>query len=120
MKISLETLSHIDVNDLYRLGAFTEVTKWFPNMRLETNRWVAKYFHARSPTDRPPQRIPIQWTHCTFGGARPWFICLFCGWRVGKLHRANGFLGCRTCGPLVYEFTARRAQAPPLHESQAH
>ena len=30
-------------------------------------------------------------------------MCLFCGRRVGKLHRANGFLGCRTCGPLVYE-----------------
>ena len=103
MKITLETLSHIDVNDLHRLGAFTEVTLWFPVMRLKTNRWVVEYFHARSPADRPPQRIPIQWTHCTFGAARPWFMCLFCGRRVGKLHRANGFLGCRTCGPLVYE-----------------
>ena len=103
MRIVVERLSHIDVNDLHRLGAFTEVTLWFPNMRLETNRWVVKYFHARSPADRPPQRIPIQWTHCTFGAARPWFMCLFCDRRVGKLHRANGFLGCRTCGPLVYK-----------------
>ena len=103
MRIVVERLSHIDVNDLHRLGAFTEVTLWFPTMRLETNRWVVKYFHARSPADRPPQRIPIQWTHCTFGGARPWFMCLFCGRRVGKLYRANGFLGCRTCGSLVYE-----------------
>ena len=103
MRIIVERLSHIDVNDLHRLGAFTEVTLWFPFMRIRTNRWVVEYFHARSPADRPPQRIPIQWTRCTFGGTRPWFMCLFCGRRVGKLHRANGFLGCRTCGPLVYE-----------------
>jgi len=102
VKITLETLSHIDVNDLHRLGAFTEVTLWFPAMRLRTNRWVVEYFHARSPADRPPQRIPIQWTHCTFGGARPWFTCL-CGRRVGKLYYGNGFLGCRPCGELVYE-----------------
>ena len=86
VKIIVETLSHIDVNHLHRLGAFTEVTLWFPVMRLRTNRWVVKYFHARSPADRPPQRIPIQWTHCTFGAARPWFMCLFCGRRVGKLY----------------------------------
>ena len=30
-------------------------------------------------------------------------MCLFCDRRVGKLYYANGFLGCRTCGPLVYE-----------------
>ena len=46
-------------------------------MRLGTNRWVVQYFHARSPADRPPQRIPIQWTHCTFGGARPWFSAFY-------------------------------------------
>ena len=102
MRITVDRLSHIDVNELHRLGAFTEATLWFPLMRLRTNRWVVQYFHARSPADRPPQRIPIQWTHCTFGGARPWFTCL-CGRRVGKLYYGNVFLGCRPCGPLVYE-----------------
>ena len=59
MKISLETLSHIDVNDLHRLRALTEVTLWYPLMGLETNRWVkVKYFHARSPADRPPHVFP--------------------------------------------------------------
>ena len=101
MKITVERLSHIDVNHLHRLGAFTEVTLWFPAMRLRTNRWVVEYFHARSPAGRPPQRIPIQWTHCTFGGARPWFTCI-CGRRVGKLYYGNGFLGCRSCGEMRY------------------
>jgi hypothetical protein len=102
VKITVERLSHIDVNELHRLGAFTEVTLWFPFMRIRTNRWVVEYFHARSPADRPPQRIPIQWTNCTFGGARPWLMCL-CGRRVGKLYYGNGFLGCRPCGELIYE-----------------
>ena len=43
MKISLETLSHIDVNDLHRLGAFTEVTLWFPPDALEDPSSRAKY-----------------------------------------------------------------------------
>ena len=107
MRITVDRLSHVDVNHLHRLGAFTEATLWFPFMRLRTNRWVVEYFHARSPADRPPQRIPIQWSHCTFGGARLWFTCL-CGRRVGKLYYGNGFLGCRPCGPLVYETSAGR------------
>ena len=102
MRIIVERLSHVDVNHLHRLGAFTEVTLWFPVMRLRTNRWVVEYFHARSPADRPPQRIPIQWTRCTFGAARPWFMCLFCDRRVGKLYYGNGFLGCRPCGEMIY------------------
>jgi hypothetical protein len=34
------------------------------------------------------QRVPITWTHCHFGGRRPWFICSvrtngrYCGRRV--------------------------------------
>jgi hypothetical protein len=102
MRLIVERLSSLDVNHLHRLGAFKEGrTMWYPAMGIRTSRNLVEYFHARSPADRPPQRIPVQWTRCTFGGARPWLTCL-CGRRVGKLYYGNGFLGCRPCGEMHY------------------
>ena len=102
MRIIVERMSHVDVNELSRLGAFAGIGLEFPFMRLRTSRFLVEYFPARAPKDRPPQRIPIQWTRCTYGGVRPWFTCL-CGRRVGKLYYGNGFLGCRPCGELAYK-----------------
>jgi hypothetical protein len=28
------------------------------------------------------QEILLDWTPCNYGGHRPWFICMTCGWRV--------------------------------------
>ena len=102
-RISVERLSHIDVNELNRLGAFARPME-YPFMGLRTSRYLIEYRHAQyhHAGNRPPQRIPIQWTYCHFGGRRPWFTCL-CGKRVGKLYYGNGFLGCRFCGDLTYE-----------------
>ena len=109
MKISLETLSHIDVNDLYRLGAFTEVTKWFPNMRLETNRWVAKYFHAGRPPIARHSAFPSN-GHTAPSAERGRGSCAF--------FAAGG--SASSIVPMASLVVGRRAQAPPLHESQAH
>lgn len=49
--------------------------------------------------------VPIDWTECTFGGARPWFRCPECDTRRGKLYKHSGgdrFL-CRECLDLIYE-----------------
>ena len=67
-------------------------------------------FRARSfpaagwkPIEQP---VPITWTHCHFGGQRPWFICSartnsrYCGGRVAVLYLAGGAFACRCCcGP---------------------
>src|ERR1700730_5661959 len=102
MRNIVEHLPSIDIIDLARQGAFDEgVTMWFPFLRLTTTRHVAHWARTKSPPDRPPLRIPIQWTHCRFGGWRPWFTCL-CGRRVRKLYRRNNLLCCRKCGEMIY------------------
>jgi hypothetical protein len=102
MRNIVEHLSSIDIVALARQGAFDEgVTMWFPFLRLTTTRHVAHWARPKSPPDRPPLRIPIQWTHCRFGGWRPWFTCS-CGRRVRKLYRCNNLLCCRKCGEMIY------------------
>ncbi len=100
-RITVESLSSIDVNELNRLGAFMRRME-YPFMGLRTSRHLLEYRGPKWPADRPPQQIPIQWTRCTFGGSRPWFTCL-CGRRVGKLYHGNGCLGCRHCAEARYE-----------------
>jgi hypothetical protein len=100
-RITVESLTHIDVNELSRQGAFARPMD-FPFMGLRTSQHLIEYRGTKWPVDRPPQQIPIQWTRCTFGGARPWFTCL-CGRRVGKLYRGSAWLGCRHCAEARYE-----------------
>jgi hypothetical protein len=100
-RIAVESLPYIDVNELNRLGAFARPME-YPCMALRTSRNLIKYRPQTWPADLPPQRIPIQWTYCHFGGWRPWMTCL-CGRRVGKLYYGNGFLGCRQCGEMRYQ-----------------
>jgi hypothetical protein len=89
------------VNELNRLGAFARPME-FPFLGLQTSSHLIEYRAQKWPADRPPQQIPIQWTPCTYGGARPWLICL-CGRRVGRLYHGLGFLGCRACCNAAYE-----------------
>jgi hypothetical protein len=111
-RITVESLPHIDVNELNRLGAFARPME-YPFMELLTSRYLIEYRPHTWPEGRPSQRIRIQWTHCHFGGWRPWFTCL-CGRRVGKLYYGNGFLGCRPCGDLTYE-SKRRGRRGRMH-----
>ncbi len=58
--------------------------------------------------ERINQPVTIEWTHCHFGGMRPWFICSawrrgqYCGRRVGKLYGAGKIFACRHCYRLCY------------------
>jgi hypothetical protein len=55
------------------------------------------------------QRVPLVWTRCHLGGARPWFQCTGhsdgqgCGRRAAKLYlgRSSAF-ACRCCHNLAY------------------
>jgi hypothetical protein len=55
------------------------------------------------------QRVPIEWTRCHLGGARPWFLCTedagdgqCCGRRVAKLYPRGHVFMCRQCCGLAY------------------
>ena len=100
-KITVESLSCIDVNELNRLGAFRFPME-FPFLGLRTSPRVIEYRGPNWSIGRPPQLIQIQWTLCNYGGKRPWLTCL-CGRRVGRLYRGSGGLGCRHCAEAIYE-----------------
>ncbi len=42
-------------------------------------------------------------TPCYFGGERYWFLCPFCGDRVGVLYLGGKKFGCRRCYNLAYK-----------------
>lgn len=48
------------------------------------------------------QSIVLTQTGCTFGGARPWFVCPVRGERVAVLFFRSGRFACRTCQRLCY------------------
>jgi hypothetical protein len=110
-RIIVESLAHIDVNELNRLGAFVR-PMFYPFMALKTSRYLIEY-HPETWGDRPPQRIRVQWTYCHFNGYRPWMTCL-CGRRVGKLYIGSSCLGCRHCAEAIYE-SQRRGRRSRLH-----
>ena len=61
-----------------------------------------------------PQRVPITWTECHFGGRRPWFVCSgdgqYCGRRVAVLYGAGNYFACRHCYGLSYETQQQSAR----------
>ena len=48
------------------------------------------------------QRIRIEKTACTYGGARPWFACPYCCRRVAVLYLRSGAFRCRHCARVAY------------------
>jgi hypothetical protein len=112
MRLTVESLSPIDVNELNRLGAFSGHSMNALFTGLQTSRRLVEYRDVRWPKDQPWQRIPIQWTRCNYGGARPWFTCS-CGKRVGKLYYGM-VLGCRHCAEAIYA-SRRKGRRGRLH-----
>ena len=47
-------------------------------------------------------RARLDWTPCTYGGARAWFLCPSCGRRVALLYGGKVF-ACRHCHRLSYD-----------------
>lgn len=50
---------------------------------------------------RVVHRVLLSYTPCTFGGSRPWFLCV-CGRRVANLYIEVQKVACRHCLALVY------------------
>lgn len=74
--------------------------------RSEAGRLILNYRTRSRAGERRPMEyaVYLEWTNCTLGGRRPWFLCPTngCGRRVAVLFGDSVF-ACRHCQELVYE-----------------
>lgn len=74
-------------------------------IRTEKDRLILDYRHRSGGGDWQPieYSVWLNWTDCTFGGQRAWFICPArgCGRRVAVLYGGTIF-ACRHCHQLAY------------------
>jgi len=56
-------------------------------------------------------RVEVEYTACTFGGARPWWRCPCCASRRGLLYVWGMTVACRRCLRLVYRSQWRRSRS---------
>jgi hypothetical protein len=90
-------------------------TNWMRNgkavasiqVRVEAGRVILDYRHQRGGGEWKSLNYPvrIEWTPCSYGGARAWFRCPAqgCGRRVAKLYLGSAIFACRHCHQLAYE-----------------
>jgi hypothetical protein len=78
----------------------------FNSLRSGSLKWEPMSLSSkRKPVE---QRVPLVWTRCHLGGARPWFRCSSsvggraCGRRVAKLYLRGHIFACRQCCGLAY------------------
>ena len=73
--------------------------------RTEADRLILKYRQRSQGGDWQAMEYPVRldWTGCTLGGRRAWFLCPAkgCGRRVAILYGGEVF-ACRHCHRLVY------------------
>ena len=84
-----------------------------PPVRIPTSDVVVLLFSWRASEKEQwepfEQRVPLRWTTCHLGGARPWFLCTedagdgqCCSKRVAKLYPRGHSFVCRQCCGLAY------------------
>jgi hypothetical protein len=100
----------IDVRELQRAGVFRDHSVTLrPSLRLPSIKrmHVTRYrIQLELSNQIVSQQIPVSWTHCNYGGTKPWMHCSFCQRRIARLFKGMGGYFCRAC--LDY----------PLYESQ--
>ena len=117
-RLTVEALAAdcLDVRELKKSGALNGGWVTFPWAGI---RWpsiremrAAQFLvQIKLHNQTVPQQIPISWTQCNYGGARPWLHCL-CGRRVARLFKGMGGYFCRQCcGNPVYESQRRNKKA---------
>ena len=109
----------IDVRKLQRAGVLTAgdsfAWHWSRNgeavvtiqARAEEDRLTLIYSHKSGGADWQAMDYPVglEWTACTLGGRRVWFLCPAsgCGRRVALLYIGSaGIFACRHCYRLAY------------------
>jgi len=64
------------------------------------------------------QRVPLTWTTCHLGGARPWFRC-YCRRRIAILYmRGASTFACRHCCGLAYASQSENPRYRAISKSQ--
>lgn len=117
-KNTTSNMKPLDVRRLHRAGLLTpgRVFSWqwrvcgkevaSIQMRSEAGRLVLIYRNRSHGGEWQPMEYPVylEWTDCTLGGQRPWFLCpgQECGRRVAVLYGGSIF-ACRYCHKLAYE-----------------
>jgi len=75
------------------------------NCRTNAAPRQSGYRHQRGDGEWKSENYPVrvEWTGCTFGGRRAWFLCPAqgCGRRVAILY-SGGIFACRHCYKLAY------------------
>jgi hypothetical protein len=84
---------------------------------------ILTYRHRSGPGaewEDVQEPVPLTWTVCNFGGARPWFICpgAGCGRRVALLYGPGRYFLCRHCYDLVYESQRENKMYRALRRAQ--
>jgi len=76
------------------------------DVRTETDRVHLDYRYRRHGQGWKDENYPVllDWTPCTYGGNRAWFLCpaAGCGKRVAILYGGAGIFACRHCRRLAY------------------
>ena len=74
-------------------------------VQSESGQLILTYRHRSGDKDWKDESYPVRldWTHCNYGGKRPWFLCPArgCGRRVAVLYGGRVF-ACRHCYQLAY------------------
>ncbi|EKD99840.1 MAG: hypothetical protein ACD_22C00166G0006 [uncultured bacterium] len=120
-KQEADNLKKIEISQLKRRGFLNiwrdEVITWVVNgvdtgsvriqvsTHTEGNKYVTFLYNSTSPGK---EKVSYCYIHslttsrCNFGGTRYWFICRFCGRRVGILYMGDTYFRCRHCLNLTY------------------
>jgi hypothetical protein len=66
------------------------------------------------------EAVELDWTPCTFGGERPWFICpgAGCSRRIAILYGPGRYFLCRHCYDLSYQSQRDNKMYRALHRAQ--
>jgi len=121
-KQKAERCRSLDVNQMHREGClnagFTGNLTWSRDgevisqigFRTEESRVIFNYRIKQYCGEWEPiaQYVPLTYTHCHYGGQRPYFRCpglvngQHCGRRVGKLFLGGRYFLCRHCYSIAY------------------
>lgn len=116
-KDTTSDMQPLDIRRLYRVGLLApgRVFSWqwsvcsrevaSIQIRTEVDRVILDYRSRNNGGEWEPMEYPVylEWTNCTLGGRRAWFLCPAhgCGRRVAVLFGGTMF-ACRHCHKLAY------------------
>jgi hypothetical protein len=120
-KRTTNRMSQLDIRKINRAGSL-EVGLYSRTANVEihadTNRVTLSYRRENHVGVWEEYRcaVNLDWTHCNYGGKRPWWVCPDCGKCVAVLYGGRRF-ACRHCHDLTY--TSTRAAPGSEHYARA-